>query len=147
MKEIAGKLIETVNNTALVLKSMTEDEWAKSSGPGKWSKKEILGHLVDSAFNNHRRFVEGQIRTCPNIFYDQEAWVLVQNYRVIPGPILAQFWWMMNIHIAHILEMMPTSGEARLVNTGHDKEELHTLRWLAEDYLRHLNHHLRQIIS
>ena len=146
MKRLAAQLAELVNNSAVLIKNIPEDEFSKKPRPEKWSKKEILGHLLDSAFNNHRRFVSGQTETIPKIFYHQNEWVDLQNYQAIPKGILIQLWWMMNIHIAHVLEMMPEENYFRECNTGKGDAELHTLHWLAEDYMKHLKHHLQQIL-
>lgn len=146
MKRMAAQLTEAVNAAAVLMKNISEEDFSRHPAPEKWSKKEILGHLLDSAFNNHRRFIAGQTESIPQIFYHQNEWVLLQNYQAIPKNILIQLWWMLNIHIAHVLEMMPEANYFKEVNTGKDEAELHTLHWLAEDYIKHMKHHLGQIL-
>ncbi|MBK9046740.1 MAG: hypothetical protein IPL74_08565 [Bacteroidetes bacterium] len=68
--------IENVPNVLIQI----EDEMAKKSLQ-KWSKKEILGHLIDSATNNHQRFVRGQFETVPEISYDQNNWNTFSYYQ------------------------------------------------------------------
>src|SRR6185436_12071230 len=62
-------------------KQFSEEEWAAKPDPKKWSKKEILGHLVDSAQNNIRRFIVGQYENNPQIVYNQDQWVAMQVYQ------------------------------------------------------------------
>jgi hypothetical protein len=69
--------------------------------PEKWSKKEIIGHLCDSAFTNIRRFVVTQYKENENIVYDQNAWVKAQNYQNVPTSELINLWKALNYQIVH----------------------------------------------
>ena len=126
-------------------KKFSEEEWMSKPDPKKWSKKEILGHLVDSAQNNIRRFIVGQYENNPHIVYYQDHWVTLQNYQHHSTNELIQLWQLLNKHICFILESMPKESYERLCNTGEEKEELHTLEFLAKDYVDHHLHHLKQI--
>ncbi len=147
MKRFAAQISELANNASLMIKNIPDEKFDHKPTENKWSKKEILGHLIDSAFNNHRRFVAGQTDTIPKIYYHQDEWVGVQHYQSIPKISLIQFWWMLNIHIAHVLEMMHEDVYFRECDSGKDDAELRTLHWLAEDYIKHMKHHLTQILE
>ena len=95
------------------LANMTEAEASRPSAPGQWSKKQILGHLIDSAANNHQRFVRAQLeRSFESPNYEQESWVAVQSYATESWPDLVSFWLMYNRHLAHIVLAMPEAALA-----------------------------------
>lgn len=113
---------------------------------GKWSRKEILGHLVDSAANNHQRFVRAAL-AAPLEFpgYEQERWVSAQGYDGESWADLVQLWRSYNLHLHHVMMRIPGDRKsARCVIGG--KEPV-TLEWLMRDYVRHLRHHLEQIFA
>ncbi len=124
----------------------TEEETGKKPAPDKWSKKEILGHLIDSAANNHQRFVRMQIENNLQLLsYEQEQWVSVQHYNTVSWNELIRLWEAYNLHLLHILWNM---NPAKLSNTA-TIEGLNesTLEFIVEDYVGHLKHHLEQIIE
>ncbi len=115
--------------------------------PGKWSKKEIVGHLVDSGHNNLRRFICAQYEAePPHIVYDQDFWVAANGYQQMPATEVLQLWQLINERICAILAAMPEGYHGRSCNTGRDTLQLHTLEWLAADYVRHMKHHLNQVL-
>jgi hypothetical protein len=121
------------------LQALSEKEVMRERGAGKWVKKEILGHLIDSAFNNHQRFVRAQMTerlVCPG--YEQDQWVSFQKHRERPWPELVQLWEQLNRH------MPPGRLNAQCVIGDSDPV---TLEWLMNDYVRHLRHHLDQIFG
>ena len=105
----------------------------------------MLGHLIDSALNNHRRFVVTQYVQNQNIVYDQDQWVLLQDYQGTDTLDLIHLWRLLNLQIARILETMPESASNNQCDTGKGGAELHTLGWLASDYIPHMKHHMEQI--
>jgi len=111
--------------------------------PTKWSGKEYLGHLIDSAQSNIRRFVMAQYEDKPHIVYDQEKWVVAANYQKYPLDDLIDLWVLINKHIVVILKNLPEGSEKREART----QALHTIEWLAADYNKHLLHHLHQILN
>lgn len=113
--------------------------------PNRWSKKEILGHLIDSAINNHQRFVRGQLEDTPTIFYNQDQWVSLQNYQNENKEVLITLWENYNRHLAHIIASMPEENLEKKCR-GKDGTTV-TLSFLAKDYLQHLEHHVKQIID
>ncbi|PWT74327.1 MAG: hypothetical protein C5B59_11450 [Bacteroidetes bacterium] len=144
MKDIADQLRSIINIYSPRLTSIPGSEFEIKPLPNKWSKKEILGHLVDSAQNNARRFVVAQYENSPLIEYDQDKWVSISHYQSYHSSDLIQVWILLNRHICRILEHMPPETVTRTCKTGHAEE--HTLEWIAKDYVRHLMHHLNQIL-
>lgn len=140
--EIAAQLLDLVTVVTPRLSRMTGDE----AGPGTWTVKEILGHLIDSAANNHQRFVRAQL-TPLLVFpgYEQEAWNTVQAYGDEPWPDLIALWASYNRHLAHVIRSIP--GEAAVHRCEIGGGEPVTLDFLVTDYVRHLRHHLDQIIT
>jgi hypothetical protein len=112
--------------------------------PEKWSKKEILGHLIDSAANNHQRYV----RAAQNIAadfppYNQNRWVEVQGYNKLDWHGLIELFYYYNMHISHVIDLLPEEVLTNPVNIG--KENSVTLEFVITDYLRHLKHHVEQL--
>ena len=136
------KLVETVNE---LLPSFSEAELTYTPGPGQWSKKEILGHLIDSAMNNHRRFVQSQLEPEPLLIvaYDQREWVALARYQHTPTQQLLQLWTLHNQQLARLLAHLPATAATH--RCEFDNGYSVTLRWLAEDYVMHMEHHIQQL--
>jgi len=145
MKDIARQIRSLISTVEPELSRMNHDEMRFKPDPHKWSKKEILGHLIDSAANNHQRFVRavdkvaGQFPT-----YDQDEWVRIQRYNEMSWSFLVKFWSAYNSHLSHIIECIPEDAESSPCNIG--KGEPVTLEFVVRDYLRHLQHHLKDMI-
>ena len=125
------------------LNSITEDEWIYKPSPTKWSKKELIGHLIDSAENNIRRFIVAQYEESPTIIYNQDKWVSINNYQQWDTQNLIQLWYLLNKQIADILKNTSDDITQRTVQS----EVLHSIEWLAQDYIKHLKHHLHQVLN
>src|SRR5262249_7171602 len=125
--------------------------------PGKWSPREVIGHLVDSASNNHQRFVRAQLQD-DLVFpgYEQDRWVAIQDYADAPWNELVTLWAAFNRHIARVMTLVPADVRLRL----HARHNLHerafvpvppdqpaTLDYFMRDYVDHLRHHLRQVLD
>jgi hypothetical protein len=146
MMEAANRLARILGSVPPRLCNISESDAARRSAPGRWSKKEILGHLIDSAGNNHQRFVRAQfvpVLEFPG--YEQEAWVSAQSYATEPWPDLVNLWLLLNRHLVHIIEAMPEASFARECAIGGKPPV--ALSFLIEDYVRHLEHHLEQIFT
>ncbi len=143
------KTISELNRILLeyepLLQQLDEEKIASRPGPGKWSKKEILGHLADSAQNNLRRFVVTQYEELPTIVYKQDFWVTANAYANVSKKDLIGLWKLLNLQICRVLENTPETNAARLCYT--DDPEPHTISRLAEDYIKHLLHHMHQILG
>jgi DinB superfamily len=145
----------TIERGAERLRSMSEAQSEERRAAGKWSAKEIVGHLVDSAANNHQRFVRAQFQD--NLVfagYAQEEWVAAQHYREASWPMLVELWKLYNLHLLHLVSHIPAQKLTRLhrEHSLHkiawklvDEHEPTTLEYLIRDYIGHLKHHLRQI--
>lgn len=125
-----------------VLEQLGEDVLSEKPSPEKWSKKEIIGHLIDSATNNHQRFVRGQFETNPEISYDQNQWNRYNFYQEIDSQLLIHFWVVYHQHLIEICKRIPEGALQRNVRVG---DQLLTLEFLINDYVTHLEHHLRQL--
>jgi hypothetical protein len=145
---------ETIRIASARLGEISAAESTKSSN-GEWSRREILGHLIDSAANNHQRFVRAQFKD-DLVFpgYEQEQWVSSQRYNDKPWPDLIELWRAYNLHLVHVVAHIPED----VLTRQRDKHSLDqiafnsvaqnapaTLEYLIRDYLDHLKHHLDQI--
>ena len=142
--EVASELTETLESARPTLLAITADQ-ANRHADGKWSRKEILGHLIDSAANNHQRFVRLQheeVLVLPG--YRQSEWVRTQNYAAREWRELVELWLAYNRHLVHIIRHAD-AGAARHVWKGPSGAV--DLQFLIEDYLHHLRHHLEQIVA
>lgn len=147
MKLIIDELQTVVTTVAAKLSFMPESDFEAKSNPKKWSKKEVLGHLIDSAHNNLRRFIVGQYESAPpHIIYEQNFWVTANDYQQERGEDLVTLWRLLNHRIAAVLASMPIEKYSHRCDTGKGEEELHTLDWLAADYVKHMKHHVNQIL-
>ena len=139
------KIIEII--PALLLE-IGDKEFSERPAPDKWSKKEIIGHLIDSAANNHRRLVLGQFQEQPVVTYDQDLWNRHNYYGQTDGSQVIIFWETYNRHLAGMMKHMPNQLLPRKVQTGEQKEKnLMTLQFVFEDYVAHMEHHLRQVVD
>jgi hypothetical protein len=144
METVAAMLRERVERATPRLRAMSEAEVAHKPAPDRWSKKEILGHLIDSASNNHQRFVRAQLEgelTFPG--YEQEGWARCQGYATADWSLLVELWAAYNRHLAAVIARIPPEQLSAVCRIG--EYEPASLAWLAEDYVRHLDHHLEQL--
>lgn len=146
MEEVAKKLRDLVAKTSHLLSLITETDSAIRPGEGKWSKKEVLGHLIDSASNNHQRFVRAEMENELRFpAYDGDLWVEIQQYQQEPWKELVQNWQSFNLHVSHVISKIPADRLHVRCFVG-DAEPV-TLGYLVEDYLKHMEHHLKQIFD
>ena len=128
------------------LRAISDERSLWRYGEGKWSKRELLGHLIDSASNNHQRFVRaadaGELKFTT---YDADAWVARQRYHERAWSELIDLWLQYNRHLVHVLGQLPESLADVQCDLHFEKPV--PLRWVAEDYVDHMNHHLRQIFE
>ncbi len=147
MKKITEELDQIIQEFSKKISAISETEFSAKPLPHKWSKKEVLGHLIDSAQNNLRRFICGQYESAPpKIVYDQNRWVASNNYLETDTKEVITLWHLINKRIVAVLKQMPPSAYSMNCDTGQTTPQLHSLEWLAEDYVKHLKHHLNQII-
>jgi hypothetical protein len=144
MKELSEKLARVVEAAGENLRQVTEAESNTPVLKGGWSRKQVIGHLIDSASNNHQRFVRASLQGSLEFpGYEQDGCVRVQAVQSAPWPLLVALWKNYNLYLAHVIAHLPASQlEARCLIAENEPV---TLRFLAEDYLTHLLHHLGQI--
>lgn len=152
MAHPSAGLTERTDVLAEELRRITDDQAAAHPGPGAWSAKEILGHLVDSAVNNLPRFVEGRTGT-GLVFpgYDQDAWVAAQQWQDHDWQDLVTLWRLLNERIVAVMQSTPGEDleRPRHPHSLHriawctvPEDQPTTLGYLMQDYTGHLEHHL-----
>ena len=144
MRELSNELAQVVDSAEAILLQVTESESNKPILKGGWSRKQVLGHLIDSASNNHQRFVRAALQTSLEFpGYDQDSFVRVETVEKANWPLLVVLWTSYNRYLAHVIAHLPASKLQTPCRIGSNEPV--TLQYLAEDYLQHLLHHLIQI--
>ena len=157
MEDYVTDLLNTVQRTTPLLLALDDAATLRRPAPEKWSPREILGHLIDSASNNHQRFIRARWQD-DLIFpgYSQDEWVTAQRYQEAPWQELVTLWAGFNRHLARVMAAMPEPVRTR----RHLRHNLHQLAWQSvpsgepatldyfmRDYVAHLKHHLRQVLG
>lgn len=149
-------LRQVIENQTKSLQSFPEEKIYQAIAPGKWSPIEIMGHLVDSASNNHQRFVRAQFQDTL-IFngYQQDGWVVKQAYQKASWKTIISLWTSFNLHLAHYIAQIPEEILLRPI-TAHNfhqiafktvqVNEASTLAYFIYDYIGHIEHHLRHFL-
>ena len=153
----AARLRAVVDASEPLLRGISSDASARRPAPGKWSPREVIGHLVDSASNNHQRFVRAAWQE-DLVFpgYAQDAWVDLQRYASAPWSELLDLWASFNRQLARVMAAIPEEVRRR-EHTRHNLDEIAwrvvprstpaTLDYFMNDYVGHLEHHLRQVLG
>ena len=129
------------------LKQVSAEDLLKRPAPGKWSKQEILGHLVDSAINNLKRFTEIQFFPQPYsvISYRQNELVMVNDYQNLSLDHLLDLWQALNRQVVLVVKRIPADKLDYPVDPQYENREIKTLGWIICDYVAHMEHHFTQI--
>jgi hypothetical protein len=144
MKELSQQLLRVVETAETRLRKISEPEGAKPILPGGWSRKQVLGHLIDSASNNHQRFVRASLQPSLDFPpYDQNGNVRLQAPQEADWALLVSLWASYNRYLAHIIARLPAAKLETVCRIGPGEPV--TLDFLARDYFTHLVHHLNQI--
>jgi hypothetical protein len=155
MPALATRWRTAVDDMTATLRELPDDAARRRPAPGKWSVKEIIGHLVDSAANNHQRFVLAQLRD-GLVFdgYEQDGWIAAQRYQDSAWPDLVTLWQSFNHHLIHVAsDINPELLDKEqlehnlydVASNGIPAGEPATLGYFIGDYVFHLEHHLKQV--
>lgn len=153
----AQRLVAVVREATPRLLALGDAANARRPAPGKWSPREIIGHLVDSASNNHQRFVRMREREDLVVDgYEQDVWVAAQRYQEAPWSELVMLWMTYNRHLARLMAATPPGDRDRM-RTMHNlhlrafrqvpSDHPTSLGYFMNDYVDHLKHHLAQILG
>lgn len=141
--DLGEQLIAVVRQALPWLQALTEASASRPEKEGKWCAKEVIGHLTDSAINNHARVMRLQIEAEPNLSgYEQIAWVNLQRYADREWARVLEVWATLNEHFAWAVSHI---DKAHLANPGNVEGDELTLGFLIEDYIAHMEHHLRAL--
>jgi hypothetical protein len=144
MMELSEKLLSVIEVAEPRLRQISEMESTKPVLSGGWSRKQVIGHLIDSASNNHQRFVRAAQQASLDFpGYDQEGNIRVQAPQEADWALLVSLWAAYNRYLAHVIAHVPASKLETPCRIG--SREPVSLAFIATDYLTHLIHHLNQI--
>ena len=144
MKEVSEELLRVVDRAERRLREVSAPESTKPILRGGWSRREVIGHLIDSASNNHQRFVRAALQASLDFpGYDQDGCVRVELPQEADWALLISLWAAYNRYLAHVIGRLPAGKLESMCQIGSDDPV--TLGFLVTDYLRHLRHHLGQI--
>jgi hypothetical protein len=147
LKDALSRLDQYIKTIPAELQQVSKEKLSSPYAPGKWTRQQVLGHLIDSAINNLKRFTESQFLPQPYtvIRYQQDNLVTINHYHDLPLTHLVGLWAALNRQIAHVVAQIPTEKlfYTIIIPSGEAK----TLEWLIIDYVEHMEHHLVQIRS
>jgi hypothetical protein len=156
-KSFLDQFSDTLSDATPRLLAISEQQSEIPRAEDKWSAKQVIGHLIDSATNNHQRFVRAQF-TDELIFlgYEQNEWVRVEHFQEEPWRDLIQLWRLYNQHILHIMKYAPEDTRTKLRQRHNlhqlaseqiKEDEPVTLEFFMRDYVDHMKKHLKQILE
>ncbi len=135
----------TLEQTARMLD--IPEEWAAAEREGRtWTRKEELGHLIDSAMNNHNRIVRAALDgeyTGPG--YDADGWVDLNAYNELAWASIVFLWRDLNFQLSRVIQRIPEEWLSSPCKIG-DGEPV-TLGFVITDYLEHMKGHLEKIVA
>ena len=147
MKQTIDKLEQLLKSGSEYISNTSESDLTYKFNPKKWSKKEILGHLIDSGINNLQRFTEIQFENKPYRIrkYNQDGLVKANDYQNSETKEILEFWKSINNRVLYVIKQQ--TEETLAFKIELEKENFSDLRFLMNDYVDHMEHHLNQIIS
>lgn len=147
IEQVIVDLTAHINNIPFRFGEIPVEDQLTRPAPGKWSKKEILGHLIDSAINNLKRFVDVQSQPQPYTIlrYMQDDLVAINRYQDLPIDHMLLLWKSLNQQIVYVISSIPAEKLPYKVTTPAGEPK--TLEWLVLDYLDHMDHHWKQVFG
>lgn len=145
LQQATTRLAYLLKATPPLLYAIDNDVFCHKPPLEKWSKKEILGHLIDSATNNHHRFVRCQFENEPLIIYDQNKWNLHSYYQLIDAKQLINFWHTYNMQLLMLISHIPPNSLSNKCKVNNHVSV--TLEFIIIDYVEHLEYHLKQLVT
>ena len=143
--ELAQLLRQTIDREISALRTLTDEKATRPPKPGSWSPKQELGHLIDSAANNHMRFVVAATEGAyEGAGYTQDRWVEAHGYQDLPWMEIVEFWYRYNLLLVHLVGRI---SEERMESRCVVGSSAVTLRFLIEDYVLHMQHHVDHVLS
>lgn len=147
MEKVIQDLETTSFNYYTLLKEANNAHLSEKPSHDKWSRKEELGHIIDSAQNNIQRFIRVQYEENVHILYHPDNWVLMNDYQNKELKELVELWYLLNKQIVSILKKMPAEKYDVLMSFDKDASVKNTTSFIAEDYVKHMTHHLQNIVK
>jgi hypothetical protein len=143
--DLSRRLAQTIEQELANIRALSDEQASLARAPGKWCAKEELGHLIDSAANNHNRFVGGALESqFRGPGYAQDEWVRLHGYSTRPWSTIVDFWLAYNSFLTGLIERIPESKlEAQCFISTNEPV---TLRFLIDDYILHMQHHIDQLL-
>ena len=157
MQNYIGGFKDVLDSSEKIFKNISDEQSVVRPAPGKWSAREILGHLIDSSINNIRRLVLAQIQD--NLVfpgYRQDDWVRIQNYQNRDWRSLIELWKANNLHLINIVDQIPVDiwrknfskhNFNEILSESFSPEHQVTIEMMMRDYLSHMRHHIDQIYN
>jgi DinB superfamily len=145
-EELAAGIEKAVDAAYQEFKNWPEEAVEARSAPGEWTAKEVLGHLIDSASNNHQRFVRLQLvenLVFPNYGPDNSKWIQIQKYQARPWGELLELWRHFNLHLAWMIRTVDPQSLGHVWQASPDRTI--SLADMMNDYMAHINNHVQQI--
>ncbi len=136
------KVLDTVPEK---LHTIPEQDFTTKPSPDKWSKQQIMGHLIDSAANNHHRFIRMQYEAVPKIVYDPNNWNTLNFYEKADSTGIINLWFYYNRQLLWVINHIPPENLQKQCDVGNSEPA--TLAFLIVDYVHHLEHHLKQVLN
>ena len=143
---VAAKFKTAIAAAEKSLSAITEELASQPARTGGWLRKEELGHLLDSAQNNHQRIALAAINCeYAGPEYAQNAWVDLHGYRTMTWTELLAFWKTRNQMLHRIIANIPEERLSSWVRIG-DSPAMTLSAWI-DDYLHHMADHVTQMTT
>jgi hypothetical protein len=145
LSELAMKLAETIAREYSYLRALDNESASTKPENGGWSPKEELGHLIDSATNNHVRFIRASFEPrFEGPYYAQDDWVRLHQYQEMPWRAIVEFWFAYNTFLADVIARISPGSLDTECRVGNDAPV--TLAFLIDDYVLHMQHHIDHLL-